>query len=77
MCNLSLHKHNRSRPTLGVNATDLSYTSEAQLEEEGKKDLFNLNFNLHRALCKCMQADALTLRLLEHKVRMTKQGRIL
>ena len=44
MCNLSLGKHSRSWPTLGVNATDLSYTSEAQLEEEGKKGLFKPNF---------------------------------
>lgn len=35
MCNLSLHKHYRSRPTPGINATDLSYTSRAQLEEMG------------------------------------------
>lgn len=33
MCNLSLHKHSCSWPTLGVNATDLSYTSQAVLEE--------------------------------------------
>lgn len=35
MCNLSLHKHYRSRPTPGINATDLSYTSRAQLEDMG------------------------------------------
>lgn len=64
MCNLSLHKHYRSWPTPGINATDLSYTSRAQLEEMGvgggwvfEGDLFNLNLNLHRALCKCEQAD--------------------
>lgn len=71
MCNLSLHKHYRSRPTPGINATDLSYTSRAQLEEMGgggvgggwlfEGDLFNLNLNLHRALCKCVQADIFAL----------------
>lgn len=68
MCNLSLHKHYRSRPTPGINATDLSYTSRAQLEEMGvgggwvfEGDLFNLNLNLHRALCKCEQADIFAL----------------
>lgn len=70
MCNLSLHKHYRSWPTPGINATDLSYTSRAQLEEMGEVggggwlfegDLFNLNLNLHRALCKCVQPDIFAL----------------
>lgn len=61
MCNLSLHKHYRSRPTPGINATDLSYTSRAKLEEIWGVGLFNLNLNLYRALCKCVQADIFTL----------------